>query len=270
MRISVLIPSRGRSLSLMETILRMDRKATRLHEIHYVVGCDAGDDATIAMALALRQSGLPVVPRIGERPSSLGGLVNRLAEHVPADVYCSLGDDVHVLTEGWDVRIAKAWVQKPDGVWWWSVATGATFGIVSEKWRAAAGRIFTDYFPFWYDDMWLVEVQRYATGSVGDRLDVWLSDRAPGTHRMRDLAFWDDFFWSRREERRAEAKAIAERLGWPPVADLDRLDISKNAAFDDAAKASIEAKQGERAPPTPEYLAAFARAKTLMETTHVG
>jgi hypothetical protein len=39
----------------------------------------------------------------------------------------------------------------------------------------------------------------FATGKRGRRHDrLWLNDRAPGTHRMRDLQFWDDFFWSLR------------------------------------------------------------------------
>lgn len=265
MQISVLIPSRGRPLSLMETVIGLSVKASRLHDVRYVIGCDADDDGTIAMALSLRQGGLPVFPRVGVRPSSLGGLVNQLAEKYPADVYCSWGDDVRVVTDGWDGVIADAWTKKPDGIWWWCCAKDATFAIVSEKWRAASGRIFTDYFPFWYDDIWLIEVQRYATGRKGDRIDVWLDDKAPATHRMRDLKDWNDFFWSRRDERRAEAAAIAEKLGWPKVENLDALDLGVNPAFDTAAMEAIQAKQGERAPPTPEYLAAYTRMKELMQ-----
>jgi hypothetical protein len=266
MRISVLIPSRGRSLSLMETVLTMHGRVSRLRDVRYVIGCDAGDDDTIAMALSLRKGGLPVVPHIGDRPSSLGGLVNKLAERCPADVYCSLGDDVRVVTDNWDSAIADAWCLKPDGVWWWSSPSEVLFAIVSEQWRAAAGRIFTDYFPFWYDDIWLAELLRYAHGRVGgERLNVWLEDRAPGTHRMRDLAFWDEFFWSRREERKAEARAIVDRLGWSRVESFDGLDVAKNPAFDAAAIAKIEAGQGERRPPTPEYLAAYERAKAMMQ-----
>lgn len=266
MRISVVIPSRGRPLSLMETVLTINGRVSRRHDVRFVIGCDADDDETIAMALSLRQGGLPVIPRVGARPSSLGGLVNSLVEKCPADVYCSLGDDIKVLSDGWDDLIAEAWHRKPDGVWWWSCKSEAMFAIVSEQWRVAAGRIFTDYFPFWYDDIWLAEVIRYATGRIGgERLPVWLDDRAPGTHRMRDMALWDAFFWSRREERKAAARCITANLGWPRVESFDGLDIGKNPAFDLAAIAAIEAKQGERSPPTPEYLTALKRAKTLME-----
>jgi hypothetical protein len=265
-RIAVLIPSRGRPLLLLETLLRMRGMESGAHDVQYVIGCDADDDQTVEMAMALLKGGFPVVPRIGKRQASLGGLVNLMAEKCPADVYCSLGDDVRVMTQGWDEVIGAAWRKEPDGLWWWCCSNDATFAIVSEGWRAAAGRIFTDYFPFWYDDLWLIEVQRYVLGRKGDRLDCWIADRAPGTHRMRDLAHWDAFFWSRREERKEQARMICERLGKPFVDPGDLLDLKPNAAFDDAAKAAIQDKQGAKGPPTPEYLAAFLRSNTMMET----
>lgn len=261
-RISVLIPSRGRPLQLVMAIVAMDQKASGDNDVRYVIGCDADDEATIAMSLELWQTGLPIVHRIAPRPSSLGGLVNKLAEKCPADVYCSLGDDVRVLTEGWDKVIAETWRKQPDGVWWWCATNDSTFAIVSEKWRAAAGRIFTDYFPCWWDDLWLIEVQRYVLGGKGDRLPIWLQDRARGTHNMRDLGEWELFFWSRRDERKAQARVITERLGLPPVASLEGLDMNRNPDFDAAA---IEAKDGDKSPPPPEYVAAFTRMKAMME-----
>lgn len=261
MHIAVLIPSRGRPERLAAAIASMRAKESGAHAVRYVIGCDADDDDTIAAVLDMWRHGLPVVPSVSARQPSLGSMVNVLAAKCPADVYCALADDVEIMTKGWDQVIAAAWEAQPAGVWWWSCRTDTTFAIVSEQWRAAAGRIFTDYFPFWYDDIWLVEVQRYATGQVGVRIDAWLEDRAPGTHRMRDLAFWDEFFWSRRGERRTEALSIASRLGWPIVADLDPLDVGRSTSFDPAA---IEAKQGDRRPPTPEYIAALDRAKALM------
>lgn len=262
-RISVLIPSRGRPESLAETVVAMSDKASGLNDVRYVIGCDADDPRTIEMALAMREWGLPVFPHVAPRQPSLGGLDNLMAARFPADVYCVLGDDFRILTHGWDSAIVCAWMAKPDGVWWWSDRKGeATVPIISERWRAAAGRIFTDYFPFWWDDIWLVEVLRYATGRIGaDRLDIWLQDRARTTHRMRDSQFWHDFFWSRRDERKEEGRKIAERLGWPRVESLEGLDIGRNPDFD---AAEIEAKQGDRGPPTSEYLIAFERAKALM------
>lgn len=262
-RISVLIPSRGRVERLARLVQSIAAKASGKHAITYAIGIDGDDRDTIEMALALRASGFPVVPCVAARPPSLGSLINRLAERVPGDVYATMGDDMAVKTDGWDDAIATAWRDKPDGVWWWRLHNDAALAVVSEKWRAAAGRILTDYFPFWYDDLWLIEVWRYATGSLHCLpIEAWIDDRAPGTHRMRDLKFWDDFFWSRREERREEARRIAAALGWPPVTNFDALDVARNLDFD---AVGLEAKQGDKRPPTPEYLAALERARAVMQ-----
>jgi hypothetical protein len=260
-QIAVLIPSRGRPEKLARMIGALHRQETGKNPVRYVVGADIDDPDTIAAAMDLWKSGLPVQPTVAARQPSLGGLCNLLATKAPADVYTCLGDDTVVLTDGWDEVIADAWRANPDSLWWWSCANEAAFPIISEKWRAAAGRLFTDYFPFWYDDVWLIEVHRYATGKVGDRLDTWLSDTAPGTHRMRDLAFWDEFFWSRRDERKADAERIRQRLGWPPVADIDALSIEKNPDFDPVA---LEARQGDQKPADTQYLNALHRARALM------
>jgi hypothetical protein len=260
-KIAVLIPSRGRPERLARMIGATHRKESGSNTVCYIVGSDLDDPETTKAAMDMRLAGLPVVPAVAPRPASLSHIVNRLAEKYPADVYVPLGDDTIVLTEGWDAVIADAWREKPDGLWWWCCDNGATGAIVSEKWRAAAEGIFSEYFPFWYTDVWLIEVQRYAEGRVCDRLDIWFKDEAPGTHQMRDLKFWDDFFWNRREERKAEGSKIAERLGWPLVASLDGLDLEKNPDF---CADFTEAQRGEQSPPTPQYLAALERARTLM------
>jgi hypothetical protein len=168
----------------------MHRIASGKHEITYAVGCDSDDPKTIGMAWALRVEGYPVRANCAVRPGSLGSVHNATAAAFPADVYCALCDDVEILTPEWDDKIFQAWSKRPDAVWWWRCASGMTCAIVSEKWRAAAGRIFTDYFPFWWDDMWLLQVWNYAAGQPILKVDAWLKDCGPQTQRMRDSRFW--------------------------------------------------------------------------------
>lgn len=243
--------------------MSMIGKASGENEVRYVVGCDADDEQTIDLALGMWNEGLPVMPAIAARQPSLGGLVNLLAEKWRAAVYCALADDVEIITPGWDRVIADAWRADPGGVWWWCSTGEADYVIVSEKWRAAAGRIFTDYFPYWHDDGWLAEVQRYATGRIGERINVWVQDKARTTHRMRDLREWQEFFWSDRSraERRAEARRIRERLGLPTPENLDALDLKRATGWDYEA---VEAAQGAASPPTPEYLSALNRMRAIM------
>lgn len=263
MRISVLMPSRSRPQMMQEAICALHERASGKNEITYMVGCDSDDLDTAGAAYVLRANGIPVRWRVARRGPSLGALVNTLSDEAPADVYCSLCDDVICQTQGWDEIIADAWRAQPDTIWWWHTQNDATFAIVSEKWRAAAGRIFTDYFPFWHDDGWLLQVSLYATGKPGQILPIQLHDRAPKTHRLRDMAFWNAFYWSRADERRQEAETIRKALGWPEVEHDPALEMKLRA---DAAEwlAKVEEVRGDKSPPTPEYLTALERAKAMM------
>lgn len=259
MIISVLIPSRGRPLLLQDAITSLACRESGRHKIAYIVGCDDDDPATIAMAQSMG-----IRAHVAPRAPSLGGVVNALSLAAPADVYCSLYDDIVCLTPGWDARIAAAWKARRDGVWWWRNSAEATYAIVSEKWRQAAGRMFTPYFPFWWDDVWLIQVWKWAYGGEPLVLGCELDDQSTGTTRMRDLKFWTDFFWSRSGERIAEAKKIAANLGWPEPTFDKRFSIVSNQAYV-ANIPNIEAGQGEREPPTPEYLKAKAFAQSMMK-----
>jgi hypothetical protein len=244
-----------------------------LHDVKYVIGCDSDDPETIGMGRLLITPSLrggPIGMRIFERTSSLGEMVNQMALDVPADVYCSLCDDVLILTEGWDAKIAEAVEATPDGVFWWKCdeKRSATYAIVTEKWRAAAGKIFTDYFPFWWDDVWLLHVWMLASENTWLYVDAELEDRPYNTQRMRDLRFWSDFYVDRAEERLAEADRIREALGWGPRT-IDARTFAAGACALSAeflADAdNIEDRQGEKGPPSPEYLRAKARAASLMQ-----
>lgn len=262
MRITVALPSRNRPVMLADAIGSLHARASGRHEIRYVVGCDDDDPNTAALVEMIAARGLPVKAHCGPRMSSLGGLVNEITEANPADVYCPLCDDVMVATVDWDEAIHAAWLKRRDGVWFWRTKK-SHYCIVSEKWRAAAGRIFTDYFPFWWDDLWLIQLWMYVTGKPRQYIDAWLDDGAPATTRMRDLEFWTEFFWSRADERRMEAARIRQKLRRPIIKHEPHHELYRNPEYT-RRTGEIQAKQGERAPPTPEYLRAKARADALM------
>jgi hypothetical protein len=209
-----------------------------------------------------------------ERTSSLGTMINQMALDVPADVYCAICDDMLVHTEGWDEKIREAWEAKPDGLWWWKNPPNsqtATWAIVSEKWRAAAGQIFTEYFPFWWDDIWLMQLWMLASEGPFLHVDAVCEDRPMRTSRMRDLRFWTDFFVGQLPARKAEAARIREALGWGPhTLTPEAIDLFANRVcrmspeFLESIE-KIEWTQGEvKTPPTPEYLRAYERAKAIM------
>lgn len=257
----------------MQKLQAVDGEGKPVHQVVYVIGADADDTETIGMGKLLVTPSLrggPICMRVFPRTPSLGEMVNRLALDAPAEVYCSLCDDVLVLTEGWDAKIAEAVEAKPDGVFWWRTdeKRAATYAIVTEKWRAASGRIFTDYFPFWWDDVWLLHVWMLASEDAWHYVDAELEDRPQSTQRMRDLRFWGDFYLSRHDERLAEAARIRAALGWGPYtvdvnAFAEKACALSQEFFADAH--NVEARQGEKTPPTPEYVRAKARAQELMD-----
>lgn len=263
MKLNVLLPSRGRPQKLIQAVQMMHAKASNLHELGFVIGCDADDPDTIAATYTLALKIPRVAPFVTPRMPSLGGMANAMALRFPADAYASLADDLLIETLGWDHIIWNCWQQKPDGVWWWHTVSQAACPVVSEKWRAAAGGLYTDYFPFWWDDCWLMQLWMMASGEETLRgLPATLQDQANMTHRMRDLPFWTEFYASQKEARWQKAEEIAERLHWPKPKRREVMGDVKPDFF--GRIAGIEERQGDRSPPTPEYLLAKQRAASIM------
>lgn len=267
MKISVIIPSRGRVRGLSAAITTLDMLASGKNEIRYGVCVDEDDPATRVYALGLAGS-MPIDVLSGPRPESLGGLVNSMASYMPADVYCSLTDDVICLTPLWDERVRAAAEEMPHGVFFWKNALpqDSLFAVVTERWRAAAGGIFTNHYPYWFDDWALCELWTLATGLEPLRFGGELADRPRHTHRLRDLRFWQEFYQFQRHERVREAKRIAAALN---LREPEHADEMARRLFDTLRPmepeqiAQIE-RQGDAGEPDAAYLAAKARAEQMM------
>jgi hypothetical protein len=281
MKLSVIIPSRGRSHQLIAVLQALHKLESGKNEVTYGVVCDVDDPETSGVAKML-QVHMRLAYSINERGPTLGGMVNKMAENMPADVYLSLADDALCLTQDWDEKIAEAVRENPKGVWWWKPADDkkpALFAIVSEAWRKAAGRIFTDYFPYWYDDIWLLTVWVLAIEGPMLTLDIDILDCPRETHRMRDLRFWHEFYIAMQPERVRQAKAIAKALDFPQSklvgasvglpnlsiteALSERLSITPKE-FEETME-QIERNQGDRGVPTEEYVLAKASAELLLK-----
>src|ERR1043166_1141029 len=99
MKISVLLPSRGRPERLIKSVTALKDRASGNHEITYAIGCDHDDPATVRACIML---GDDVRAYVLKRRPSLGQIVNVLAEQTPADVYLSYADDIEMHEPGWD------------------------------------------------------------------------------------------------------------------------------------------------------------------------
>jgi hypothetical protein len=256
MRIQVIIPSRGAPFRLQETLHELRRLESGRHQVRYVVGVDHDDSNTLAMGVMLHLQGFSY--RVFRRMACLGEMSNILARENPADAYCSLGSDLMPWTAGWDEAIYAEWCQRPDGVWWWR---GCECPIISDKWFRAAGYLYTDYFPFWWDDNWLIQLWAMASGGPQLFIEAWLQDKPLGTVGMRDLRFWTRFYTHMKSQRQSEAARIAAALGWP----VGSLEDETGDVKDHWLKMidSVEQGQGDHVP-KPGYAELKARAERLM------
>jgi hypothetical protein len=205
-KITLHMCSRGRPHQLVAALSSLADQASGKHDVTYAVAVDVDDLASIGTCQSL-QAKMPLGFRVGHRPVSMDALHNQLALDVPGDVYVCFTDDALCLTQGWDDRIAETYAQNPKGLWWWrSKGPDPTlFPITSEAWRAAAGRIFPEYFPFWWGDTWLSEVYALATEGPLAFAPVEFLDCPKKTHSMRELRFWHNFYLWLQPERIAEA-----------------------------------------------------------------
>lgn len=272
MRISVIIPTRKRIRQLTATLISLGTLSSGKHPIQFGVACDDDDKDTIEYLKTWRAEGFQALSiLIGHgRPQSLGALDNELARRMPADVYCVLGDDLLCCSVNWDEVIAEAMERLPYGVFWWKSATGddSLAPIISEKWRQAAGNLFTEHFPYWFDDLWLWELWQFTTDAMPEYLDIRIADKSTGTTRMRDLDFWVRFYHSMRDERVKQGVKMAAALGLPkPKAGLVVPEVYKHHTH--MPKEIVEdverRNRAETGAADPAYLMAKQKAEELMK-----
>jgi hypothetical protein len=270
MQITVIIPSRGRVRGLNTLLDSLMAMESGKHHITYGVCCDDDDVATGIFCQSTQQE-FPhkFAYNIGERPASLGGIINKMASYIPGDVYVALTDHCICLTPDWDDEIAKAVEETPYGIFFWTLARklDGHLCIVTEKWRAAAGQVMSEDYPFWFDDLALLELYPMVTGTGAKHLPITLYFKGQKTHRLRDLKFWNDFFIFNRKIRVERAKEIAANLGLPVPEFAGDFAEALSKMFQPVSEErfnEITELQGDKSPPDASYIAAKERAKKIM------
>jgi hypothetical protein len=269
MNIIVFLASRGNPASLQSVIVSSSALASDANAIRYAVGIDEDDPATFDTMDQLARK-LPGVNAVrAPAPKALGAALNNLLAAFPGDVYVLLTDRTFVLTPRWDLAVAQAASRTPHGVFWLThpdLPSSCIFPVVTRGWLNAAAPIFTDYFPFWFDDTWLAELWLFATGAAPIMLPVHAFRQSHKTARLRDLEFWYRFFFALRPMRIARASEIASRLALPAVdPDPIRRNLERSDAELLARVPRIEAEYGVTgAVPDARYLEAKVRAETIL------
>ena len=271
MDITVITPSRKRVRKLATALTSMRYLESKKNRVHYYVVYDNDDDETHEFCLKLRAEGFNIGLRRGPRFETMGGVVNEVAEYAKADVYLVINDDTLCMGLNWDQVIERACKKTPYGVFWWKNAlpVQTLYPIVTEKWRQAAGGVFTDHYPFWFDDLCLIELWMMATDQESIFLNCKLINMPTHTHRMRDLRFWQQVYNKTRPLRVKKALEIAEKLGLPTpkliMSFAEKVDEAFGSMTSERLR-EIEVGQGDfNIPPDPSYLSVKARMSTWMD-----
>lgn len=268
-KISVVIPSRGRVRGLSAIVTALYFLRSYKNDIQFGVVCDEDDEPTINFCREIQKE-IPLSYLVGPRRETMGEMVNSMAEKLPADAYLVINDDVMCLSLNWDQCIAEALEKTPHGVFWWASEGEhqVLFPIVSHAWKEAAGGVFSDFFPFWYDDLCLVELWTMTTSEESIILPIKICDRPKTiTHRMRELKFWQKVYNGTRKLRVKKAYEIAEKLGLETPQAPDKiailLDLHMRRVSDENIQ-KIEDNQGDKNPPDAAYLRKREAAEKLL------
>jgi hypothetical protein len=276
---AVLINTRGRPEKLTAAIMTLAGLAAQPEKITFGVRYDA-DDPDTEKALVRLGAHVRLKTFSGTRPRSMGGEINRMAAGIDAAFYHVLTDYIVPVTVYWDLSQFEQREREHAFVSCWSLAPGPTspdYPVISRAWLdAAGGRIFTNNFPFWFDDMDLTHRYILAKGqlihpitSMGNA--IGLHARKDKTQRMRDLEFWFAYYRHLEPGRVEWAKSTRKNLGLKPMRRGEFNEwLSKTREFDAIwIKKHLTAKTTERLgdmrPPTAAYKARKKEAQEEME-----
>lgn len=220
MKISVMIPSKGRAGRCREAVRVLYSHTARPADLQIIVGIDAGQEADYGGVL---DEGPEVkIAMVG--PGNLPEKNNRLLGRASGDIIQCWADDLDILTAGWDDRIREAARKWPDGVWagcmWQRHDNGQDaptdcVTAVGRGWmEAVGGQIFDERFGHYYADSMV--------HAVADRIGRWVQiDRATFYHHggkeswnsRIDVARHDQALWQRFGAEWADETAARIR-GW--------------------------------------------------------
>ena len=267
--ISVLCATRNNPAGLRTTLGGMDVLASGRNDITYIVAHDTDDVPTHASFSALSAAEIPFRFTVANRRLALGTAWNEAAALKPADVYVLVTDRSQPVTPFWDNYIEDAYSKDDSRVVWWTTNSGPVIPIVPHKWYEAAGnKIYTDYFPFWFDDTWLHEVSALVHGLPNYMIQAscFIYKKTNVTKRLRDLRFWMDFFIAKRGERMEQAEKIREKLGLkqPDMKQIEEWFTHNDKMWDEKWQQWEEA-MFDKSSADATYLDAKKQAEIILE-----
>lgn len=220
MRLVISLATRGRPERLIDTVSKSVANWTDPNTV-LIVQADEDDRATIDVCKAqgwrwCGGDGGGVGIDIRPREDTIAAKWNR-ALKVPGDVYLVAADDDPYVTPGYDTKIIEAAKRFPDGIGmvYGHLANLSFSGAVAPTRKLCelmGGKIFPEYFPYWFCDHWTDDVAR-----IIGRLsfaNIRTDQSKPGvTQEMREPGWWATWFDAAYLMRRKQAHDIIDRLG---------------------------------------------------------
>jgi hypothetical protein len=179
---------------------------------------DRGDEAAMAVLEELRGRVPFGLSWVEVNPSlSNGAFLNEAwaACTTRPGIWGFISDKVEVRTRGWDELVRRAFRATPDGVLFAHGHDGhvdfGAFGFLGATWVNTLGRLFTDYFPYWFDDVWINEVANL----IGRRvvLPIHFKMEVGFARHLHNALFWANFSAALFGERVDEALRLLAVIG---------------------------------------------------------
>lgn len=159
--ISVLVPSRGRALSLIKMMVSAHKMATHSRRVEFVVRLD-DDDPRLSdyFAPPVQDVNYLTGPR-----TLLSSSWNECFDQAAGEIVMHAGDDITFNTPGWDQRVRDEFASIPDRiglVYGDDLSTNfpdlATHGFVHRRWVETVGYFLPPLFSSDWNDVWISEV----------------------------------------------------------------------------------------------------------------
>ncbi len=216
--IELLLPTRGRPQQCLDLLHSLEAHTEEKHLLTVACFVDADDTPTREFFEGGVVKSLPfrIEVFVGPQTDTQGERYNLLREAIRPypEFYMPMADDVVFSTRGWDTMVRNAFSSFEDRVLMCYPRdstvpeTQATYTILHADWTNVTGRFSTEVFPFWYEDSWVDEVAFL----IGRKKLVPFEVVAPGgkgkTQGMRNLVFWERFYWNLLDARAKEATAL--------------------------------------------------------------
>ncbi len=220
--ISILFPTRGRP-QFLKCLFDSLEETTRDPGQVDVWLYEDDDDRLTADFLSSEECGSYSfrVHTAGGRPRSTAGeMFNVLRERCQTNpgIYMFGGDRIAFVTKDWDEKVREVYRRLPDRLAFafpedpHHGQTFGAYGFISAEWTNAFGRFFSEYFHYWFDDVWLNLVAQMIQRRILLDVQIGLQGGKGVTQRMRNLLFWNGFMCSVMDEVKEEAEILRRKI----------------------------------------------------------